>query len=134
MRRGRVLLLWPMKDVSPECHGGWRWESELGRGKYLSGRIILLLVLRRNNRPSFISIYQICLRITDHACRAGVHQPFDIRLLTRLNHTLCPIHVDLLVHRIAQLRLALGALANGHRRRCVDDDIWLYLLEDRQNG
>lgn len=93
---------------------------------YLGLRIILVLGMRRHDGPSLVCILEITDCIMDHARTARIHQRLDARLLTRLDHTRCPIHINLPVQ--------LMPCAHQIRGCGMDHYIWLRFFEDRDQG
>ena len=82
--------------------------------------------MRRDNRPSLIRILQITDSIMNHTRTTRIDQRLHPGLLTRLNHTRRPIHIDLLIQ--------LLRCAHKIRRCSMDHDIWLRFFENGYEG
>ena len=93
----------------------------------LGCRIVFSLGLWWDYGPPLVRIDQIARIVTDDTGRAGIDQRLNSRLLAGLNDASGPLHVDLLVQGI------VGLTTNGSRRRRVDNDVRLDLLEDGQD-
>lgn len=96
------------------------------RGAYLSVGVVRVLLVTGEDGVPLIGIVQIIHIIANDTRGTRVDQRLHPRLLTRLDHTIGSIHVDLL-----EQLLRIGVIRSSGRRR-VDDHIRLQLLERRQ--
>lgn len=91
------------------------WEiAHLGLG------VVLLLLGASDDGIILVCVEQVGLVVADDAGRAGIHKGLDARLLASLDDGLGAADIDLAEQLMGGL-----ALAAGHGRRRVDDDVGL---------
>lgn len=124
-RTSSSAAAWREGEVSLGMHHFWEiWErGEVGG--YLCLRIVLALLSSADDGPAFVRIDEVGLVITHHTGGTGVNEGSNARLLTRLDDGGGAVDVDLLEQRMGDAIVGLGG-----RRRGVDDDLGLDLVED----
>ena len=100
--------------------GGWS-----KRKQYLCLRVVLALLGSADDGPALVGVDEIGLVITHDTGGAGIDEGSNSRLLARLDDGGGAIDIDLLEERMRDAVVGLG-----RRRRGVDDNLGLDLVED----
>ena len=110
--------------VSGEVSGSWRGVVRKKK-KHLCLGVILALLSSADYGPALVGVNEIGLVVAHHTGGTGVDEGGNARLLARLDDGGSAVDVDLLEKRMGDAVVGLGG-----RRRGVDDDLRLDLVED----
>lgn len=95
-------------------------------GQTLRLGVVVGLELAFEDGPALVGIDEVSDGVTDNRGGAGVDERSDAGLAAGVNDALGALDVDF-------VQEGIGRLGDGHGRGGVDHDIWLDLLEDRND-
>lgn len=104
---------------------GGRGEKLGRRLAHLGRSVVLWLLVTVHHGPCLVRIDELCHRSQNHACRAGVYECLDTRLLRYLHQVLRSPDIDLVLHRRRSIEMGRRGMNNG---------IWSQSLEKVQHS